>query len=280
MTSLRNQSWIVIASLVIASGCSSMTTSLPKLTAKPKAEPAIVDVLALWQPGEGRDKNGLPTRGFAGQVFFFAAGSRDPVSVTGDVTVVVFDDQGTLEEQKKPIHEFTFKQGIWRNFEQKTNLGPAYQVFIPYSRLGDHQAICSLRVKYEAPDGSGQLALSESASVVLSGSIPEPTVTPQSLAKRIVPGLKTERLAMGRQVGNQTEWPKNEPVRQVSFESTATGHGINVRHALEEFEPRGRASESKYPAVKHDTFSLQSPGRKSRSKTSTSRAKVYSVPLD
>lgn len=160
---------IAVAAIAVTTfqGCTSLKAITPSFAAKPPTVQPVVDILALWQPGEGRDTQGLPTRGFAGQVFFFAAGSRCPIDIDGDVSVVVFDDFGSLQEQKEPLHEFHFRDGVWQNFRQDTNLGPAFQLFIPYTRDGARQARCSLRVKYA--DKTGRQVISEAATVLLAG---------------------------------------------------------------------------------------------------------------
>lgn len=206
-----------------ASGCTSLSSVAMPFAKKPAVERPVVDVLALWQPGEGRDVNGLPTRGFAGQVFFFEAGSREPVPVDGEVTIVVFDDQGTREEQQKPVHEFRFQGGVWNSFEQTSNLGPAYQLFVPYTREGSHQAVCSLRVKYADP--GGRQVISESASVLLVGDV-----------GRIEPVLEIK----------DADRPKRQMTSERILSSKET-KSINGR-ALRNAEPVGRAAEAGFPA--------------------------------
>lgn len=159
--------------LLLVTGCQSMNLSLPmtgekdEIPAATKENPAQ-EVLALWQPGEGRDTKGLPCRGFAGQLFFFQRGSESPVKVEGHVQVYLFDDQGTEDEQAKPLHVYQFLDGTWNQYLTNTNLGPAYQVFIPYPRRGSHQAKCSLRAKYINQEGA--TVFSETADLVLIGT--------------------------------------------------------------------------------------------------------------
>lgn len=153
----------------------------------------MVEIMAVWQPGEGRDTKGLPSRGFAGQLFFFKQGNPSPSEITGDVKIYVFDDQGTEEEIAKPIHVYEFKEGAWNAYLTKTNIGQAYQIFIPYPRKGDHRAICSLRIKHIAP--SGEILLSDPADIVLAGrKVPANVETTVSTSRPAVPsGLATQQ---------------------------------------------------------------------------------------
>lgn len=156
-------------SILVNVGCSSMGVHLPWEKSVPTASEKhpVIEVMALWQPGEGRGLDHLPTRGFAGQILFFAAGIETPVKVDGDVSIYVFDDSGSRDEQKKPIHEFNFDAGSWNTYFRDTNFGPAYQVFIPYTRRGSHQANCAIRIKYQPKTGTQMF--SDVANIVLKG---------------------------------------------------------------------------------------------------------------
>ena len=115
--------------------------------------------LSVWQPAEGWGVDNRPTRGFAGQIYFFTKDvhkkkdGNAPVAVRGEVRIFVFDDQGTPEEQSRPIHQFVFEDGVWDKYLYDTQLGPAYNIFIPYTRKGYHKAECALRVRLTPPDG-------------------------------------------------------------------------------------------------------------------------------
>ncbi|MEX2288427.1 MAG: hypothetical protein WD648_15125 [Planctomycetaceae bacterium] len=117
------------------------------------AEVPAVEILALWQPADGRGLNGMPTRGFAGQVMFFTNGDPAPVKVNGDVRIFLFDDFGTPEEQSKPIHQFDYSTDIWNLHLQKSMLGPSYQVFVPYVRKDHHAAKCAISVRLKPVAG-------------------------------------------------------------------------------------------------------------------------------
>jgi len=125
--------------------------------------------LCVWQPAEGTWE-GKPTRGFGGQIFFLPRSGHNPVAVHGDVRIYVFDDQGTAEEQAKPLHKFDFIKGAWQQYLGQTQFGPAYNIFIPYTRPGQHQAECVLRVRLVSDDGP--TVHSDMARVMLKGFKP------------------------------------------------------------------------------------------------------------
>lgn len=157
-------------------GCTSLALSswnwnTAKHFATPK-KPAV-EIVALWEPAEGKGVDGLPTRGFAGQILFFQHNNSSPVYIKGDVMVYLYDDQGDLKEQSKPLHQYKFDAGAWQVHAVESSLGPAYQVFIPYVRKGRDQAECALRVQL-TQQGSGDI-YSRMISVKLEGKTPQPT---------------------------------------------------------------------------------------------------------
>lgn len=165
--------FLALCAAATFTGCSTtslftMKKAMPSATAKNPA----VEIMAIWQPSEGRGDNGVPTRGFAGQFLFFTGGNPSPVQVDGIVRIYLFDDRGSAAEQAKPIHQFDFDAGAWKSHLRKSALGPAYHVFIPYPRKDDLLAHCSLRVRLIPT--SGPTIYSESANVVLPGTADNP----------------------------------------------------------------------------------------------------------
>ncbi len=127
----------------------------------------VTQVICIWQPSEGRDSSGMPCRGFAGQILFLAGRNSLPVMVEGDVRIYLFDDQGTDEEQTKPIHQYDFDTGSWAPHLTKGTLGPTYSVFVPYTRRGTYEAKCALRVRLKPDDEPA--VFSDMAMVPLDG---------------------------------------------------------------------------------------------------------------
>jgi hypothetical protein len=165
------------AAALLACGCGSLDLNLAGRHRLDDV--AVREIICLWEPAEGVGLDGLPTRGFAGQLMFFKPGSDQPVPVEGDVRIYVFDNQGTIEEQSRPLHQFDFPSAVWQSFEHDTNLGTAYQVFVPYTRKGGHYAECVVRVRFTAKD---QLPVySKLAGITLPGR-KSPVDPPQNIA--------------------------------------------------------------------------------------------------
>lgn len=135
----------------------------------------VVQIICLWEQAEGRDPNGVPCRGFAGQILFLANRHAEPVEIEGDVRIYLFDNVGTTEEQSKPLRQYDFDNEAWKVHLTKTAVGPSYSVFVPYVRRGQANAQCALRVRLTPKDGP--TIFSEVSSMPLKG----PTEVPETM---------------------------------------------------------------------------------------------------
>ncbi len=182
---------LMVVGLLSVSGCGGGSSIRqwfggPREFPKATAENPAVEVVSVWQPAEGTGINGLPTRGFAGQVMFFTRTSAEPVQVEGDIRIYVFDDTGSVEERKKPIHQFDFTPEAWNTHITDGTLGASYNVFIPYTKDNPYQTRCTLRVRIQQPNKPP--VFSESIAVTLPGPLPKEEIqreaTPQSFTMK------------------------------------------------------------------------------------------------
>jgi hypothetical protein len=211
--------------LSITCGC----TSLDEQAAEPEAiveTPAATAVrcLCLWQEGEADDHEGRQSRGFAGQVYFFDASDASPIVVRGDLRVFVFDDVGTEEEQARPIEEFDLVSNSLQGFLTTSQIGPAYQIYVPYPRVGRHEANCSLRLRLTQPDGSR--VFSEMVQIHLAGTKREDRV----------------------QQANAHDLPAAEEIRQKIRLKSET---IGTRQDGQVFQASGTQSEDGNASARH-----------------------------
>lgn len=163
-------------SLFILNGCAAMPTVFPwnKPIIEATAENPAIEVVCLWEPAEGRDPQGMPTRGFNGQFLFFTKGSDEPAKVDGTVKIYVFDEYGSPEQWGTPVSEFEFAPDEWSTFLSRGMLGSAYQMFVPYMRKHSDQANCTIRVRFTPADG-GPVIFSRVSKVTLPGMRPDAT---------------------------------------------------------------------------------------------------------
>lgn len=215
---LRHHSLFVIAMSLSLAGCQAVTSSVSSVvhipfttTEKETQIRPVSEMICLWEEAEGLGLDEKPTRGFAGQLMFFAANSSEPVPIHGDIEIFLFDDLGTSEEQSKPLHTFKFEQAAFEAFKTETNLGIAYQLFLPYVRKSSYNANCSLRVRISPKEG--RQLYSKMASVNLKG--PE---SPQAIAR-----AKREQTEI--QLVNAQLQEKKKPLTPTSPEQTAAYFG-------------------------------------------------------
>ncbi len=182
---------VVLVGILTVSGCGGGKSIRrwfggPKEYPKATAENPATEVISVWEPAEGTGVNGLPSRGFAGQVMFFTRNSPEPVQVNGDIRIYLFDDTGAVEERKKPIHQFDFTPEAWNTHITDGTLGASYNVFIPYTKDNPYQTRCTLRVRIQQPNKPP--VFSEAIAVTLPGPIaknePQQAATPHSFSMK------------------------------------------------------------------------------------------------
>lgn len=176
MTRHRSQIVMLCVLLVLVPGCSSAgsffshPTQLVKdpgrLIGRPKREECVVRIVSLWEAASGKDPDGKPARGFAGQILFFGPESQTGVRVKGKVVIYEYDgfDPESLDEPE-PIHSFTFEPDAWDLHRTEGTLGHSYSCFIPYMKKSRDQINCGLKVDFI--NDKGQRVSSEIVEVLL-----------------------------------------------------------------------------------------------------------------
>lgn len=204
MTQFKPLFTAIAVLLLSTTGCASLGSFWEKPPAYPLAtkERPATQIIAMWRPSNGTH-DGRPTRGFAGSIMFFTSKDTMPALVNGTVRVYVFDDQGTAEEQAKPIRQYDFPAQVWNTYAELSKIGPAYNLFIPYPRPGNHEATCTVSMRL-IPDDGGPALFSEEAHITLDGNR-----NPDKLISR----------TSGSDKSKQTD--KDAPVVEQSFSVTS-----------------------------------------------------------
>jgi hypothetical protein len=149
---------LLALSATLLSGCSSFELSRPQAFLKGSRHHVASRCLCLWQAADEMGDTGKARKGFAGQIYFFAAGNASPVKVDGDVTVFVYENHESGGSLGQPIAEYPFNSEQWNQFLSESEIGPGYALFAPYPRSGVTEANCALRVRLTRPDGSEVLS--------------------------------------------------------------------------------------------------------------------------
>ena len=188
------------AVVMLSTGCTSTGLKLDFMAEKHQKEAAdnpVEQIIPVWREAEGPGiKNGIVSRGFAGQIYFITQNRGLPSEIKGDIRIYVFDNQGEPEEQAKPIHQFDYNASTWNEHLSMSKLGPAYSVFVPYTRPGHNTAECAVRIRY-TPANGGTPVFSQMVAITLAGpkqapQITEPAekITSPTLSKREAAGLR------------------------------------------------------------------------------------------
>ncbi len=257
--------------MVSGPGCASLqllNLKTEKIPAADAEHPAI-EILAVWQAAEGPGPGGIPTRGFAGQIFFFTQDRAQPVAVDGKARIYVFDDHGSNEQQARPLRQFDFDRQSWAAHLQNSKLGPTYGVFIPYPREDYHQAICSLRIRFTAP--KGRPLFSQSSTIVLPGPpLSPPTEVTQNsrldaLAKKLQAQAQTKPAWTPRQLNTDPNPIAMNP-------QTATAQpGMSPVQSNGQFGARTGAAQNALVPTEDLSNSQPSPSFGAYTSTQTSR---------
>ena len=168
---LNTSRFLLLGIILLAQlGCAGKNLLNWKHNEVPEADAGnpVRKIVCMWEPVQGQGLDGLPTRGFAGQIMFFTHGSPLPATADGKVRVTLHHDRGTREEQTKPLHQFDFPTEAWATHLQESTPGPSYRIFIPYTAKHPWATTCSLRVRLTAPN-NGPTVYSEMVHVRLTG---------------------------------------------------------------------------------------------------------------
>ncbi len=170
---LNTSRFLLLGIILLAQlGCAGKNLLNWNRNAVPEADARnpVRKIVCIWEPVQGQGLDGLPTRGFAGQIMFFTHASPLPATSDGEVRVTVYHDRGTHEEQIKPLHQFDFPGTAWATHLQESTRGPSYRIFIPYTAKHHWETTCALRVRLTAPD-NGPTVYSEMVYVRLPGLV-------------------------------------------------------------------------------------------------------------
>ncbi|MFN9719178.1 MAG: hypothetical protein ACK58L_10815 [Planctomycetota bacterium] len=200
--------------LVPVSGCSSANSFFThpaqlvkdpgRLIGRPKMEQHVVRIVSLWEAANGKDPDGKPARGFAGQILFFGPDSQTGVRVKGKIVVYEYDeyDPESLDEPD-PIHSFTFEPDAWDLHRTEGTLGHSYSCFIPYMKRHRNQVNCGLKVDFI--NEQGQRVSSDIVEVLL------PSRSASSAAAAMTRGFVREKQLGMKPAVEQASHEKTQP---------------------------------------------------------------------
>ena len=283
-------------------GCSAsmlnMSLGMQKKVEQETPDNPVIKIIPAWQEAEGPGvRNQAVTRGFGGQIYFITQERGLPSEVKGGIRIYLFDDQGTAEEQTKPIYQFDFTPEAWQLHSTMTNLGPAYSVFIPYTRTGRHLAQCALRIRYTPP--SGPAIYSEMTTLTMPGvkkELPNAGGNPADITRVEPDGtvtIKTPENLKSNGFKNSTVMTigAEEPAEPRSgFKPTSNIENADFQSTLDDAKFDSNL-DAEIQSAKHQVQSNDRTSQKTRaddfineiiqeSNVAEPPVKTYSIPLD
>ena len=149
---------LIAFTLCSFAGCAGTRSILPSVgnaesTTTITDSVPITKVVCLWEPGAGRVPEG-PSRGVLGQLMFFSGSDRSPQEVRGTVTIYMFDNHGSTEQQSKPVLKLVLTPQELAAVHSESILGHAYNIPVPYPKKHRLETTCTMRVKYTSPSGN------------------------------------------------------------------------------------------------------------------------------
>lgn len=177
--------YLILACVVILSGCSTLGIKPPHLplTSQEEKPQQPATILAIWSDMVAQQPNGESVRGFGGRLTFYTAKGAKPVRVEGTLVVYGFEEapEGAAVPPKvQPDQKYVFTPEQFAQHYEKTTLGSAYSVWIPWDAGGGTHKEVSLIARFTPKDG--QLVVGEQTRHVLPGP-PAPVTDKSQMAK-------------------------------------------------------------------------------------------------
>lgn len=151
---------VVVALMIIASGCQSMRkpTVFSRLAPEEAAEPEYKQphrMAVIWKETTMPSRPGQkPTRGFGGRVYFYDEADK-PVRCEGDLLVYAFNDSSAHDDgtSDAPERKYVFEADDLQNHFSPSAMGPSYSIWIPWDNGIDDKVTVALLPVFKPSDG-------------------------------------------------------------------------------------------------------------------------------
>ncbi|MEX0937662.1 MAG: hypothetical protein WDZ59_07355 [Pirellulales bacterium] len=110
-------------------------------------------VVAIWTDAVLHANGEVPERGFGGRLHFYARNDKEPVKVAGTLVVYGFDEANRNPIDPKPDRKFVFPPDELAKRMSETDVGPSYNIWVPWGDARGEQKDVSLIVRFEPLNG-------------------------------------------------------------------------------------------------------------------------------
>ncbi|HMO15468.1 MAG TPA: hypothetical protein PKD64_10975 [Pirellulaceae bacterium] len=128
-----------------------------------------VRMVVIWKDAQISDFDKPTTRGIGGRVYFYDAKEK-PVRVDGEMIVYAYEDtdnHGRVAADRK----YVFVQEEFQNRFSETDLGPSYNVWLPWDKAGGFRQNIALYPVFKSADG--KVVEGGHSVCTLSGRVPD-----------------------------------------------------------------------------------------------------------
>ncbi len=200
----RSSTVILVALVLMTSGCATMKSRLPSLQPKmlqnkkgnsetdaksdlPVSFGQPERMAIIWKDSVLQGVGSAPTAGFGGRIYFYDADNQ-PVRADGELIVYGYDDDNQQRTSSAADRKYVFSRDKFQSHHDRTSLGDSYSIWVPWEKTGGYRKRIMLIPVFKRADGK-----------IIQG---EQTVT-------VLPGKEPERDMLAK-----TDIPTNLPVRK------------------------------------------------------------------
>ncbi|XZE22149.1 hypothetical protein SH449x_002066 [Pirellulaceae bacterium SH449] len=149
---------VVLAMILLSSVCGCQPFMNKKSVfpwGRKKDAPKVIPdrILAVWTDTVLHQQGQPGVRGFGGRVYFYEKEKTDPIEVEGSLAVYAFDADNDAIDSQKPLRKFVFTTEQLADSMSKTSMGPSYNIWLPWSAVGEPAQKLSLITRFEGVEG-------------------------------------------------------------------------------------------------------------------------------
>lgn len=193
---------VVFAMILLSSVCSCQPFMNKKSVfpwGRKKDTPKVIPdrILAVWTDAVLHQQGQPGVRGFGGRVYFYEKDKTDPIEVEGSLAVYAFDADNDEIDSQKPLRKFVFTTEQLADSMSKTSIGPSYNIWLPWSVVGEPSQKLSLITRFEGVEGGT--------------TISDPVI-------KLLPGVAKKSDTNGKRArGDESKSASDQGVQQASF---------------------------------------------------------------
>jgi hypothetical protein len=207
------QTIFIFVALAIFAGCAPLKISKPNVWPFASEDPpgTPTRIVASWTDTVLYQPNQVPMRGFGGRLLFYSGDKPEPIKVGGTLTVYVFDDTNSDQNNVKPDRKYVFTKDQLPAHFSKSKLGNSYSVWLPWDEMGGPQKDVSVIARFTPEKGS--VVVSEQTKQILPGK-------PQAIANNS--GAGAPPAGQPQAMPAQNPSPQDFPVQPASYVTSVT----------------------------------------------------------